>query len=44
VRASGTEPKLTARCEAGTEQALDRLCTSLADRLEGLGLDPQALR
>ncbi|HET7316050.1 MAG TPA: phosphomannomutase/phosphoglucomutase, partial [Sphingomicrobium sp.] len=44
VRASGTEPKLTARCEAGTEQALDRLSTSLADRLEGLGLDPQALR
>ncbi len=44
LRASGTEPKLTARCEADSEEALQRISGSLAKRLESFGLDPGALR
>ncbi len=43
LRASGTEPKLTARCEAEDGEALERISSALAGRLESLGLDPQDL-
>ena len=39
LRASGTEPKLTARCEASSEEALDRLKSTLADLLHEQGLN-----
>jgi phosphomannomutase len=38
LRSSGTEPKLTARVEAGTVEARDRLQTELFERLEQAGL------
>lgn len=44
LRASGTEPKLTARCEASNAEALERISTALAARLEAFGLDPTGLR
>jgi phosphomannomutase len=40
LRASGTEPKLTARCEARTRDALEKIAAGLAARLRGFGLDP----
>jgi len=42
LRASGTEPKLTARCEAASPAALDRLVARLAGELEreGVRFDP----
>ena len=39
LRASGTEPKLTARCEAATPEGLERLQTQLAEQLRAFGLD-----
>ncbi len=44
LRASGTEPKLTARCEAQSDKDLRRIGKSLAERLEAFGLDPAGLR
>jgi phosphomannomutase len=44
LRASGTEPKLTARCEAATEEALERIAAGLAARLKSFGLDSAGLR
>ena len=38
LRASGTEPKLTARVEAGSEAARDRLQAELFERLDEAGL------
>jgi phosphomannomutase len=38
LRASGTEPKLTARVEASSEAARDRLQTELFERLSAAGL------
>jgi phosphomannomutase len=43
LRASGTEPKLTARCEARTRDALERISSGLADRLQAFGLDTVGL-
>ena len=43
LRASGTEPKLTARCEAQTRETLDEIAGSLAARLRRFGLDPAGL-
>jgi phosphomannomutase len=43
LRASGTEPKLTARCEARTSDALEQISTPLADRLRRFGLDTAGL-
>jgi phosphomannomutase len=39
LRASGTEAKLTARCEASSEAGLERLKTRLFERLAAAGLD-----
>jgi phosphomannomutase len=39
VRASGTEPKLTARCEARTPEGLARISAEVAERLARLGLE-----
>ena len=39
LRASGTEPKLTARAEARDEAGLERLRAELFDRLRAAGLD-----
>ncbi|HEX4739564.1 MAG TPA: phosphomannomutase/phosphoglucomutase [Allosphingosinicella sp.] len=39
LRASGTEPKLTARCEAQSEAALDRMREELGTALHGAGLE-----
>jgi phosphomannomutase len=39
LRASGTEPKLTARCEAGSPEALTRLEERLHAHLRAAGLD-----
>jgi phosphomannomutase len=44
LRASGTEPKLTARCEARSAEALARISAELAGRLERLGLNAGGLR
>jgi phosphomannomutase len=41
LRASGTEPKLTARVEGWSEAARDRLLAALFDRLRAAGLDVQ---
>ncbi len=38
LRASGTEPKLTARCEAGSAEGLERLNSALGDHLRWVGL------
>ena len=43
VRASGTEPKLTARCEARTRDSLEHISTRLAERLRGFDLDTAGL-
>jgi phosphomannomutase len=43
LRASGTEAKLTARCEAQSAEALERITSGLAARLERLGLNPVGL-
>jgi phosphomannomutase len=43
LRASGTEPKLTARCEAPTCEAMELIAAGLAERLRKLGLDPAGL-
>jgi len=43
LRASGTEPKLTARCEARTSDALEQISARLAERLRGFGLDTAGL-
>jgi phosphomannomutase len=43
LRASGTEPKLTVRCEASSEEALQRIASGLAARLETFGLDASPL-
>jgi len=43
LRASGTEPKLTARCEARTCDAMKQIAAGLATRLRKLGLDPAGL-
>jgi phosphomannomutase len=43
LRASGTEPKLTARCEARTREALEQISGGLADRLHRNGVDPGPL-
>jgi len=43
LRASGTEPKLTARCEARTWDAMKEIAAGLAERLRKLGLDPAGL-
>jgi len=40
LRASGTEPKLTIRCEAGDEAGLDRLCARVAEHLRACGIEP----
>jgi phosphomannomutase len=40
VRASGTEPKITCRCEAGSEAALGRLSDGLRQRLRACGVEP----
>ncbi len=39
LRASGTEPKLTARCEAAEPEALHRMKARLAEHLRAFGLD-----
>jgi phosphomannomutase len=44
LRASGTEPKLTARCEARNAEALARISAQLAERLERFGLEADGLR
>jgi phosphomannomutase len=41
LRSSGTEDKLTARCEATSPEALDRKAGWLGEALRGEGLDPQ---
>lgn len=38
VRASGTEPKLTIRCEAQDESGLERLCAAIGDHLRACGV------
>ncbi|HET9107328.1 MAG TPA: hypothetical protein VFN79_09060 [Steroidobacteraceae bacterium] len=38
VRASGTESKLTIRCEAQDESGLERLCAAIGDHLRACGL------
>jgi phosphomannomutase len=43
LRASGTEPKLTARCEAASDEGLERIAAGLGERLRSFGLDPEAL-
>jgi phosphomannomutase len=43
LRASGTEPKLTARCEAGTREELEKIAAGLAVRLRRFGIDPGGL-
>lgn len=43
VRASGTEAKVTVRCEAADEAALARLKAGLADALRAAGVDPGPL-
>jgi phosphomannomutase len=43
LRASGTEPKLTARCEAGTREELEEIAAGLAARLRRFGIDPGGL-
>jgi phosphomannomutase len=43
LRASGTEPKLTARCEARTRDALEKIAAGLAARLRSFDLDPAGL-
>ena len=43
LRASGTEPKLTARCEARTRDGLDEIAAGLAERLRSFDLDPAEL-
>ena len=43
LRASGTEPKLTARCEARTRDALEKIAAGLAARLRRFDLDPSGL-
>jgi phosphomannomutase len=43
MRASGTEPKLTARCEGRTREALEEIVSGLARRLERNGIDPGPL-
>ena len=43
LRASGTEAKLTARCEARDAAALQRLTSRLAEALRRLGVDPAGL-
>ena len=44
LRSSGTEDKLTARCEAESPEALDRILDSLAEELHREGLDPELSR
>jgi phosphomannomutase len=44
LRGSGTEPKLTVRCEAASEESLERIASALAARLESFGLDSSGLR
>jgi phosphomannomutase len=39
LRASGTEPKLTARCEAGSQEALGRVRAELSAALREAGLE-----
>jgi phosphomannomutase len=43
LRASGTEPKLTARCEADSDEELQRIASCLAERLRRFGLDSEGL-
>ena len=43
LRASGTEAKLTARCEAATAEALDSLKSRLGEALRSQGLDVDEL-
>jgi len=43
LRASGTEAKLTARCEAQDVLALERLKSRLAEHLRCAGLEPEGL-
>ena len=43
LRASGTEPKLTARCEARTRDGLEEIAAGLAARLRRFGVDPAGL-
>lgn len=38
LRASGTEPKLTIRCEAADETRLGRLCAAVGAHLEACGI------
>lgn len=40
LRASGTEPKITCRCESPTPEGLARLRTALAGLLRALGVEP----
>jgi phosphomannomutase len=44
MRASGTEPKVTCRCESGTALGLERLKGTLRGHLRAHGLDPLELR
>jgi phosphomannomutase len=39
IRASGTEPKITCRCESDTAEGLQRLIAGLAERLGAHGVD-----
>lgn len=39
LRASGTEPKLTCRCESGTPEGLERLKAELSRRLAEAGIE-----
>src|SRR6185503_5441930 len=43
LRASGTEAKLTARCEARTRDGLEEIAAGLAARLRQFGVDPAGL-
>jgi phosphomannomutase len=43
LRASGTEAKLTARCEAESPEGLQRLSTRLAESLRRAGVEPVGL-
>jgi phosphomannomutase len=43
LRASGTEPKLTCRCESGAAEGLERLRRSLAAHLTACGVTPTGL-
>jgi len=41
IRASGTEPKITCRCESASAEGLQRLAAELTETLRGYGIDAE---